>query len=343
MPKGKLSENENDSFNTRALPQKKTTMKKIVTTLLGFSAVAAFGTVLTGAMLHDCPSEDGSSCCQAKTETVIAALGSEKAACCSESGSKSPSCSGGACAVEPCKDGACKDGTKCGGVCDETTEKPTEQVSVDTDQDCGGACGDCKGDCSTCASLKAKPVEETATKKCEHCEVECATCAEAREKATKEEADADESTAPAAAGQGRRMGHGGDSQHDIDHQVFFYLIEHRDAIRRTVKNIDNGVETVTESDKEDIANKIKEHVAAMYNRMENDSPIRMRDPLFREVFANADKIKLVVEKTEHGVRVRETSDDPYAVKLIQEHAKVVSLWLKNGYAELPKNHAAPAK
>ena len=81
----------------------------------------------------------------------------------------------------------------------------------------------------------------------------------------------------------------------------------------------------------------------MYDRMENVNPIRMRDPLFREVFANADKIKMEVEHTDHGVRVTETSDDAYAVKLLQEHAKVVSLWIKNGYSELPKNHAAPPR
>ncbi len=121
------------------------------------------------------------------------------------------------------------------------------------------------------------------------------------------------------------------------------MIEHRDSIRRTVKNIPQGVETLTESDDDDVASKIQAHVEAMYDRLENVNPIRMRDPLFREVFANADKIKMEVEHTDHGVRVTETSEDTYAVKLLQEHAKVVSLWIKNGYSELPKNHAAPPR
>jgi hypothetical protein len=88
---------------------------------------------------------------------------------------------------------------------------------------------------------------------------------------------------------------------------------------------------------------IQTHVEAMYDRMEHANPIRMRDPIFRAVFANANKIKMEVEHTDQGVRVRETSDDSYVVKLVQEHAKLVSLWLKNGYAELPKNHAAPQR
>ncbi|WP_146534770.1 hypothetical protein [Rubripirellula reticaptiva] len=142
-------------------------------------------------------------------------------------------------------------------------------------------------------------------------------------------------------GPGMGLGHAGDSQHAKDHQDFFYLIEHRDDIRRTVKILANGVETRTESDVEDVARMIQTHVEAMYDRMEHANPIRMRDPLFREVFAHAKKIKLEIEHTDHGVRVTETADDAYAIKLVQEHAKVVSLWIKNGYAELPKNHAVP--
>ena len=37
----------------------------------------------------------------------------------------------------------------------------------------------------------------------------------------------------------------------------------------------------------------------------------------------------------------ETSDDPYAVELIQAHGGVVSLFVKNGFAEAWKNHEVP--
>jgi hypothetical protein len=41
--------------------------------------------------------------------------------------------------------------------------------------------------------------------------------------------------------------------------------------------------------------------------------------------------------------VKETSDDPYVVKLIQAHAEVVSLFIKNGFDEARRNHEVPAK
>jgi hypothetical protein len=41
------------------------------------------------------------------------------------------------------------------------------------------------------------------------------------------------------------------------------------------------------------------------------------------------------------VKVVETSDDPYTVKLIQAHAQVVSLFVEKGFPEAAKNHEVP--
>lgn len=144
-------------------------------------------------------------------------------------------------------------------------------------------------------------------------------------------------------GAGRGFGQGRDEKFTEDHNVFFFLLEHRDAIRRTVKNLPNGIETVTESDDPEVVGKIQEHVAAMYERIENVKPIHMRDPLFRELFANTTKIEMKMDDTDHGIRVIETSTDSYVVKLLQEHARVVSLLIKNGHDELHRNHPLPSR
>ena len=47
--------------------------------------------------------------------------------------------------------------------------------------------------------------------------------------------------------------------------------------------------------------------------------------------------------TKNGVKVVETSDDPYVAKLIQAHAEVVNLFLKNGRTEMRQNHQPPEK
>jgi intracellular sulfur oxidation DsrE/DsrF family protein len=138
-------------------------------------------------------------------------------------------------------------------------------------------------------------------------------------------------------------GHGPDDRHEADHEVFQFLLTNHKKITRTVKELPDGVETVTESSDPEIADKIKEHVEWMEYRVENTNPIRMRDPLFAELFKHTDKIKMVHEDTEKGVRVTETSKDPYVAKLIKAHAEAVSGFVSRGFAEAMKNHAVPEK
>lgn len=143
-----------------------------------------------------------------------------------------------------------------------------------------------------------------------------------------------------------RGGRGGgpptDALFQADRELFHFLVDNRANIRRTVTHKPNGVETLTESDDPTVALAIQGHVEAMYGRVKNGPPIRMRDPLFAAVFRNARKIAMKVEKTDKGVRVVETSEDPYAVLLIQAHAAVVSRFLENGYPEVQANHEPPA-
>lgn len=141
------------------------------------------------------------------------------------------------------------------------------------------------------------------------------------------------------AAQGR--GRGPDARTRADQAVFHYLLEHHQEIRRSVTKTANGVETLTESDNPEVAAKIQEHVAAMKVRVEEGRGLRFWDELFAAIFRNYKKIEMTVEKTENGVRVTETSTDPYAVLLIQAHAEVVSGFVARGFAESSQNHPAP--
>ena len=147
----------------------------------------------------------------------------------------------------------------------------------------------------------------------------------------------------AADAQGFRGGRGHDDRHVADMEVFHFLLDNHQKIDRKVKDLPNGIESVTESNDPKVADKIKEHVDAMHWRIEEPSPIRRRDPLFNELFRHASKIKMTVKETEKGVKVTETSDDPYVAKLLQAHALVVSKFVKDGFAEAMKNHPVPGK
>ena len=133
----------------------------------------------------------------------------------------------------------------------------------------------------------------------------------------------------------------GTAQYDKD--VFETLLGNHELIRREVKPLPNGIEATTESDNAEVAALIQNHVRAMKVRLEKDARIRQWDPIFVAIFDNAGKIRMEIVETPKGVRVQETSDDPWVAKLIQSHAVMVSGFVSRGSEESVLEHQPPAK
>src|SRR6188508_3456852 len=129
-------------------------------------------------------------------------------------------------------------------------------------------------------------------------------------------------TVTPAFGQGGPGGRGmmGDAAHAADMQLFHQLFDHRTEIERQVIAREDGIETVTESKNPEVTRLLQTHVAAMLARVKGGRPIHQRDPLFVELFKNADQIVVKHEPTAGGVRIVETSKDPYVVTLLHLHA-----------------------
>ena len=144
-------------------------------------------------------------------------------------------------------------------------------------------------------------------------------------------------------GQGGRGGGGmmHDGAHAADMQLFHQLFAHRSEITRNVVMRSDGIETMTESMNPDVTRLLQTHVTSMLARVKDRRPIHQRDPLFAELFRYADRINAEYESTTRGVRVVETSDDSYLVKLLQAHAEVFSAFIANGQSEMMKNHPLP--
>ena len=145
-----------------------------------------------------------------------------------------------------------------------------------------------------------------------------------------------------------QMGRGGkgmmgDAAHGADMQLFHQLFEHRAEIDRQVIKREDGIETVTESKNPEVTRLLQAHVASMLARVSEGRPIHQRDPLFAELFKYADRIEANYVRTAHGVRVIETSADPYVVNLLSAHADVIGAFLKNGMPEMMKNHPIPPR
>lgn len=98
------------------------------------------------------------------------------------------------------------------------------------------------------------------------------------------------------------------------------LINH-DQIERKVEDIPNGVRTTTTSENPQVAQLIREHVRQMKALYARGQPIRVMDPVFRELFRNRKKASLNYDEILGGVRVMHTSEDPQVVLLIRQHAR----------------------
>ena len=133
-------------------------------------------------------------------------------------------------------------------------------------------------------------------------------------------------------------GHRGDDAMDkvnlvsYDKSVWLDLLRNNTRIRRTLTHTATGLTAVTESDDPAIAAKIIDHAKSMQARLTAGAPVRVWDPVFKEMFKNHGKVKLEVTPTEKGVSITESSDDPETLLLLRSHAMGVSEFVRSGTA-----------
>jgi peptidoglycan/xylan/chitin deacetylase (PgdA/CDA1 family) len=127
---------------------------------------------------------------------------------------------------------------------------------------------------------------------------------------------------------------------DVD--LIHELLDNHDLIKRTVEKLPDGIRTVTESDDPRVAKYIKDHVQRMGQRVRagNEMGLPMESPALLAIYRNRDKITTKVETTDKGVVVVQTSGDPAAVAVLQEHAGEVSDLVRGGMRAL---HSAMMK
>ena len=140
---------------------------------------------------------------------------------------------------------------------------------------------------------------------------------------------------------GRGSGGMGPKMDDNDMDTIHNLLSNRHAINRTVAVTQDGVRTRTFSSDEQVARWIKEHVAAMKQRVENNEPVRLRDPLFNAVFQHAEDMHMETTDDRDGMTVATTGNTKCAVALAKAHAEVVTGFIKYGHDETRKNHDIP--
>ena len=142
-------------------------------------------------------------------------------------------------------------------------------------------------------------------------------------------------------GMGGPMGHmQGDASFADDMRLVHAMLFDHDKIRRSVANLPDGIRTVTESDDPGVARSIKAHVASMQVRLSEGKIFNLFSPTLPVLFENKDKIKTVVEMTDRGSVVTQTSGDAKVIAALQAHALEVDELARDGMAAMMRNMRA---
>lgn len=149
---------------------------------------------------------------------------------------------------------------------------------------------------------------------------------------------------PGAAGEFRGPMAGGMQQGDAsfadDMRLVHAMLFDHDKIKRTVTNLPDGIRTVTESEDPRVARAIKAHVASVEKRLSEGKIFNLFSPTLPVLFENKDKIKTVVETTDTGSIVTQTSGDSTVVAALQAHAMEVSELARDGMVAMMRSARA---
>jgi hypothetical protein len=128
------------------------------------------------------------------------------------------------------------------------------------------------------------------------------------------------------------------AQMAVVHELFL----NHNRITRTVMKLPAGVRTITESDDPLIAQRIKDHIATMTERvMRGDDPgLPLESAALRTLFRNKHKIRTYADTTAKGIVLIQISSDRETVAALQQHASEVSELVRRG---MPALHDAMMK
>lgn len=137
------------------------------------------------------------------------------------------------------------------------------------------------------------------------------------------------------AGRGRGAGGGPGGFQEAIHTLF----ANHTKIKRTVELTKTGYKARTLSDDPVIASTLQKHVREMRERLGSGLMIRRWDPAFAELVEHYAEIDHEFKEVEGGVEMIATGTTPEAVKVIQNHARIVSGFVDKGPAQMHKSHA----
>ena len=141
---------------------------------------------------------------------------------------------------------------------------------------------------------------------------------------------------PPGKGQGHGKGKGGGEFQGAIHALFAA----HETIDRVVEITDSGYRAKTTSQDKAVAELLHKHVAEMAARLDGGMSVRHWDPAFAEFREHYDDTTVVIDNIAGGVLVTVSGKTPAAIKVVRNHAAIVSGFVENGSKEMHQTHPA---
>lgn len=121
-------------------------------------------------------------------------------------------------------------------------------------------------------------------------------------------------------------------------EQFHALFDNHAKIHRELKLTATGYTATTESNDPKVATALQKHVKQMQERLGSGLSVRRWDPAFAEYCDHYAEMDHRFTPTAKGVRMTVTGRNAAAIKIAQNHAKVVSAFAEQGWSEHGKKH-----
>lgn len=147
----------------------------------------------------------------------------------------------------------------------------------------------------------------------------------------------------ASAQQGKGRGPGHEGTGDDFRGVIHSLFAAHEKVERSVEKTEKGYKATTTSRDPEIAAMLQTHVAQMKERLDGGLNVRRWDPAFVEMREHYADMEVTIENVEGGVAVSVIGKTPEAVLVAQNHADIVSGFVKEGEERMHAKHPLALK
>lgn len=123
-------------------------------------------------------------------------------------------------------------------------------------------------------------------------------------------------------------------------KIIMEMAKRHDDFKRVVKMNEKGYTATTTTTDKALAAKLKAHLKYMEARLDSKAMVRRWDPAFVELVEHYDQLDTKITALDNGIRVEVIGKNANAVKVAQNHARIVTGFTKEGAKAVERKHKA---